>query len=536
MRRLCVALLVLCLATGLAAGCSLPLPGSQAPDTGEPAAEAPATAPPRGAPEQYGGVLVAAISGDPVTLDPAYAVTVLDCRLMALIYNGLVRFDERGQVVPDLAKEWKQSPDGLTFTFTLNRGVRFHNGRELTAADVVYSLERLRDPKTASPRAWLLRDVAEISADGKYGVRIRLKEPFAPLLSLLAMPAAYIVDRNEVERYDDPTVYGLNPVGTGPFRLTGIKPNDAVTFTAFEDYFAGRPFLDGVTFHVMRDGEMAWSAFETGNLHLVDVPSAIAKRCLASDKYRALATVRPDLTVYYVAMNCERPPFDDVRVRQALNYAVDRAAIVKSYLSGQAEPAEGPIPPGVEGRTAQAAPYRCDQAKAKALLKEAGYKDDRTLELLFRGSRNAIVDAIVAALGKVGVKVKAVGLDREGFFRAVSEGDFDLAWLSWTADYPEASDFLWPTFHSANKGDGGNRARFADPQIDALIERAIATADANERLALYREIEVRVMNEAPWIPMYYPTVVTVCQPEVQGWKPYLIPMADKLENVWLKKK
>lgn len=533
MRRLLAVLLTLLLVAGLATGCSLPQ--ILQPDSGEPADDTPAAVTPRGTPDQYGGQLTAAINGDPKTLDPAYAVTLLDCRLMALIYNGLVRFDETGKIVPDLAQSWKQSQDGLTYNFTLNRGVRFQNGRELTAEDVAYSLNRLCDPKTASPRAWLLSDVKEISADSKYVVRIRLNKPFAPLLSLLAMPAAYVVDRTEVERYDDPSVYGLNPVGSGPFRLTEIKPNDAVSFAAFAEYFAGRPLLDGVTFYVMRDSAMAWSAFETGNLHIADVPAAAVSRVLASDGYRAYATVRPDLTVYYVAMNCEKAPFDNVLVRQALNCAVDRAAIVKSYLSGQAEPAAGPIPPGVEGRTAQVNPLVYDLARAKALLAEAGYTADRTLELIFSGSRSSVVDAIVAALGKAGVKAKGVGLDREGFFRAIADGDFDMAWISWTADYPEASDFLWPTFHSANKGDGGNRARFADPQVDALIEQAIATTDQAQRLAMYREIEVRVMEEAPWIPLYYPTVVTVCQPEVQGWKSYLIPMADKMENVWLRK-
>lgn len=534
MRRLCLVLLILCLATGLVAGCSL-LPRAGQPEASAPEDETPVSAPPRGTPEQYGGELVAAINGDPQTLDPAHAVTLLDCRLMALIYNGLVRFDERGQIVADLAKSWTQSKDGLTYTFTLNRGVRFHNGRELTAADVVYSLERLRDPKTASPRAWLLSKIERVSADGKYTVRIKLTEPFAPLLSLLAMPAAYVVDRTEVERYDDPAIYGLNPVGSGPFRLAELRPNDAVMLTAFPDYFAGRPLLDRVTFHVMRDSAMAWSAFETGNLHLADVPPSAVSRCLASDQYRPYAAVRADLSVYYVAMNCERAPFDNVLFRQALNHAVDRSAIVKAYLSGQAEVADGPIPPGVAGSTNQASPFAYDPAKARALLQEAGYRADRTLELIFRGSSNSIVNAIVSALTKVGVKAKAVGLDREGFFRAVADGSFDLAWISWSADYPEASNFLWPTFHSANKGDGGNRARFADPQIDALIEQAIATAGEAERLAMYREVELRIMGEAPWIPLYYPTIVTVCQPEVEGWKPYLIPMSDKLTDVWLRK-
>jgi peptide/nickel transport system substrate-binding protein/oligopeptide transport system substrate-binding protein len=503
-KRLCAILLVIALA--FLPGCTLLdriWPNTDSGDTGDQSGDdTTVVAPPRGTADQYGGIVTAAINGDPVTLDPAYCVTLLDCHLSALIYNGLVRFNERGEVVADLAKSWSLSKDGLTWTFNLRKGVKFQNGNDLTAEDVVYSLERLRDPAVSSPRSWLLTNVKQVVADSATKLRIVLTRPFSPLLSLLAMPNAYIVDRVEVERYGDQRTYGLNPVGSGPFRLEKIVPGESVSFVVNADYFAGRALVDGITFRVMRDGQQTLSAFETGNLQLADVPSGAIKSVLASSRWQALASVRADLTVYYVAINCERELLADVRVRQALNRAVDATAIVKANLPGLAEAATGPIPPGVEGRSEQVSPYPYDQAAATALLREAGFTQSAPFELIYRGSNNAIVNSIVTALGRAGVKVKAVGLDREGFFRAMSEGDYDMAWCSWSADYPEASNFLWPTFHSANKGDAGNRARFGDAQIDALIERAFTTTDSTERASGTARPRARCLaaTTARWFP------------------------------------
>ncbi|MEW6724271.1 MAG: ABC transporter substrate-binding protein [Bacillota bacterium] len=485
---------------------------------------------PRGPAEQYGGVWHGAIGSEPSTLDPAFAVTILDSSITSLLYNGLVRFDSSGAVVGDLAKEWKVSSDGLTYTFYLHQKVKFSNGRELTAADVKYTLERLADPATASPRSWVVSAVTGIETKGKYEVRIKLKEAHAPFLSLLAMPAGYIVDRQSVGR-------GGFPVGSGPFVLTEVVPNERLVFQVNKEYFAGRAFLDGIVYHIVGDSVEQAAMFEAGNLHSIKVSGGYVDRFRANQRYSSLMLSQPSLSVNYICLNTAVAPFNDVRVRQALNYAVDRQLLVDRFLPGQAVVANSPIPPGLLGEVSQATAYLHNINRAKELLREAGYPRGFTVDLIQRSTRNAVTQTIAEMLGKIGVKVRIRTLGKDEFFRAVGpSGDFQMAYLNWLADYPEASNFLWPLFHSANIGDGGNRARLTSQPLDSLIEQALATVDAAARTELYRQVEAKVIEEAPWVFLYHPVEWMVYQPEVRGMVPFLIPMADKMTDVWLAKK
>lgn len=504
----------------------------------------------RGPATQYGGVWQGAINGEPSSLDPAFGVTVLDGELMALVYNGLVRLDDRGEIVEDLAKGWKVSKDGLTYTFTLHRDVRFHSGRVLSADDVVYSFTRVLDPKEGSPRHWVFANIAGATAFRQGGtkpaglkavnavtVQIALEKPDPLFLHRLCMPAAYVVDRKELSRYQDAKAYALRPVGTGPFSLREYTPGDRLHFVANAGYFAGKPYLDGIVYRIAGSTFAAATEFELGNLHALVLPGVLYDRFAMDTRFQPYMVKQQSLHVYYLAMNCEKPPFNDPRVRQAVNYAIDRAKIVNDVIPGRAEVAAGPIPPWVPGHSASATGYAYDPVKARKLIIDAGYPKLFTVTLIQRDAANfQYTRPIQDMLHKIGIKVNIVPVDRTTYFSAVGDkGDFDLAWLSWAADFPDPEAFLLPTFHSTYRGDAGNRARYRNAQVDEVLDRLTVTAGAAERARLVKQAEEIIIADAPWVCMYYPVTWAVHQPEVMNYRLPVIYNGNKMTDVWLKK-
>jgi len=511
----------------------------------------PSGAVPVPAPDRYGGVFRGAWNRNPVTLDPAYVVTILDATACALIYNGLVRFDERGRVVPDLAVALPEvSPDGRTYVFELRRGVTFSNGRELVADDVVYSFRRVLDPATASRRAWVLEalegaeafsrgatgELPGVRAEGSHRVVITLVAPQAHFLSLLAMPAAYVLAREEVERHDDPRDYGFHPVGTGPWILDTWIPGSRLYFRANRDYFEGRPYLDALEFRIIEDPATALAEFRAGNLHLLRLGPAEYGAFLADPRWRDCLVACPDLAVYYLGFNCEKRPFNDPRVRRAINHAIDRIAILEAVLPGRYILANGSVPPGLAGHDAGLEGYAYDPDLARRLLAEAGYPRGFRMEILQTPSPGSLqlTEPIQRMLAAVGIRARLVQLETSAFFATIGDGgNPDSFLVSWWADYPEAENFLYPMFHSRNRGAGGNRARFADPEVDRLLDLARYTLDAGKREALYREVERRVFAQTPWVPLYFPVNYLVHQPWVGGYVPCPVPNAQKMTGVWL---
>ncbi|MDQ7794705.1 MAG: ABC transporter substrate-binding protein [bacterium] len=497
------------------------------------------------------GVWRGCLNRNPVTLDPAYVVTLLDSSICALLYNGLVRFDESGRVVPDLARTMPDvSADGLTYTFELRRGVRFHNGRELTAEDVVYSFRRILDPATISRRSWVFEavegavafnrdertDLPGVRAEGSHRVVITLAWPLAHFLSLLAMPAGYVVDRNEVERHTDPRDYGFHPVGTGPWVLESWVPGAYLRLRANPDYFEGRPHLDALDYRIIEDGATAVAEFRAGNLHLLrlgPVEHAVFQR---DPRWEGFLVGAPDLAVYYLALNCEKEPFDNVLVRQAVNHAIDRQAILEAVLPGRYVLANGSIPPGLDGHDPHLEGYRYDPALARRLLAAAGYPRGFRMEIVQTSSPGVlqITEPIQRMLAEVGVEARLVQLESGAFFATIGDqGNPDCFFVSWWADIPDAENFLYPLFHSRNRGGGGNRARFSDPAVDAILDRARLTLGAAERSELYRDAQRLVFSQAPWVPLYFPINYLACRPEVGGFVACSIANAQKMTGVWL---
>lgn len=499
---------------------------------------------------RYGGVWMGSIENDPNTLDPAYSVIGVDGELIALLYDGLIGFDNEGRAVPSLAHSWDVSDDNLTYTFFLVEDAYFHNGNHFTAADVKYSFERVLSPQTASPRDWVLdriagakqflageaSEVEGIRVIDDYTVEITLEEPFSPFLTMLGMPAAHIVDRRAVEQYEDPQAeYAFNPIGTGPYILESYNPGDRIAFKANENYHAGRPYLDGVVYRVINDSATRIAEFEAGTLHSTSLTSNVLSRFQRDERYRDFIHTQNNFYLYFIGLNATRPPFDDVRVRQAVSWAVDRELLADTVVKDTRVVASGPIPPGLDGFRPELQGYGYDPDKARALLAEAGYADGLTFEVHMSNSdvNVQLFEPIQQMMAQAGINMEIVLRDFSSMLQDTVDNAIDAFYASWLADYPDAENFLYPLFHSDNFGSGGNRTSFSHPQVDQLIELAQSEADRDARVALYYEAEDLILEQAPRVFLFYGQAWAVHRPEVRGYRMHRIFNANKMLDVWL---
>lgn len=498
----------------------------------------------------YGGTWMGSIENDPNTLDPAYGVIGVDGTLIALLYDGLIGFDDEGRAVAGLAHSWHISDDNLTYTFHLVDNAYFHNGNHFTAEDVKYSFERILHPDVASPRDWVLDriagasafisgdadEVAGIRVVDDYTVEITLAEPFAPFLTMLGMPAAHIVDRRAVEQYDDPEVeYAFNPVGTGPYVLEDYNPGDRISFAANENYHAGRPYLDGIVYRVINDSATRIAEFEAGTLHSTGLSADNLPRFQRDDRYRDFIHTQNNFYLYFIGLNATRPPFDDPLVRQAVSWAVDRELLADTVVKDTRVVATGPIPPGLDGYRPDLTGYGYDPDKARALLAEAGYPDGLSFEVHMSNSdiNVQLFEPIQQMMAAAGIDMQIVLRDFSSMLQDTVDNAIDAFYASWLADYPDAENFLYPLFHSANFGSGGNRTSFSHPEVDRLIEAAQSEGERDARIGLYHQAEDLILQQAPRTFLFYGQAWAVHRPEVKGYRMHRIFNADKMLDVWL---
>jgi len=334
--------------------------------------------------------------GDANNLDPQQYQTLAELQILGSVFEGLVAYDQKTlQPVPSLAEKWDVSADGLKYTFHLRQGVKFHNGRVMTADDVKYSFDRLSDPKVATTYATSLilgsvagyADASAGKAQGVSGVKvvdpqtveINLTAPNSALLPALTLIPASVIPKEAVE--DTSKKFTENPVGTGPFKVTEWKRQEQVTLAANPDYWGGKPKIDKVIQRVITEKSSQMVEFAAGNLDFVIVPPSDVARIKGDASLKDRVQDQSILSIFWLPINLNQPPLDNVKVRQALNYAVDREALVKSVLQGQAVVANGPIPPGLSAYDPNYKPYTYDIDKAKQLLTEAGFPNGVDIEI-----------------------------------------------------------------------------------------------------------------------------------------------------------
>lgn len=479
----------------------------------------------------------ALLDQDLSTMDPQVEMALALYGVARNIYSTLLRLGYDGDlnVNPDLAESWDISDDGLTYTFHLRQGVKFHTGQELTADDVKFTFERLYDPTLASPASMFgtfivgvqdklegkASDVPGIQVIDKYTIQFTLTQPYGAFLAELVTPALGILCKEEVEKWG--ADYGVHPSGTGPFKLKDWIRGEKIVLEANKDYYDGPPALDGVEIYVIEDEATGILKFENGELDAYDVPTAELDRLSSDPKWKDQILRIPALDTYYFQLNNFSPPLDDVRVREAIAHAIDRQAILdKIVKTGQM--AYTVLPPGMPCYNPDINHFDYDPARSKELLKEAGLEDGFTLKVLQRtqGDTTAdIIDAIVAQLAEVGITAEQEVVERSAFWDIVYKGQTDSYYLSWWADFADPHNFFSYIWRSQPETEE-SKNMYVNPTVDALIDQAATTTDMDERCELYHQIEqIGIEQDVQRVWLWHMETLRIKQPWVKNY--YLSP-------------
>lgn len=465
-------------------------------------------------------------SYDPRSLDPALSTDVPTGEMVTLAYDGLTRFDVNGRLQPALADRWTTDARGLRYVFHLRSGVRFADGTPVTAAAVRTSFLRVLDPKSTGGRAWPLLpisgaraysagtapDVSGIELLGDSAVALTLDQPLAVFPKFLAMPVASLVAPRAGGR-------DVTTIGTGPWTFVSWAHDDALRFARNPRYWDGPALAESLVVRIIPDQLVRAAELEAGRLDVVEVP--FGETAAWRSRHAPWLQEKPALRDVYIALNNRRGPLREVRVRQAINYAVNVPQILTAVYGGRGIRARGAIPPSLGGGDTTREAYAYDPARAKQLLAAAGFGGGMTLEL-WRAADNEtlgrVAQAVQSDLEQVGVRVTIVARDASSQRAAARAGNADMAILDWWADYPDGDNFLYPLFSSTSFGAGGNYAFYSDPTTDSLLALARRTQDDAARERLYRTIDERVYRAAPWLYLWFPVDLWAESPRITGWE------------------
>ena len=488
------------------------------------------------APEPTGQIIVAQ-GGDPNTLDPKYLKDNTTQNVLRLMFDSLYHRDNNMQIVPWLATSY-ENPDELTWRFHLRQGVKFHNGNDFRANDVKFTLGRLvEDDSQFSTRKYV--DRVEVVDD--YTVDIITQDPYAAFMTRVVL--WHMTDE---EYFNEVGAEGFasKPVGTGPFTFVEWVKDERVVFEANRDYWGGSPKIKTVIFSPIPEDATRIAALETGDVDIIDnVPPEYVDQAPEGVE---VVTV-PGTRAYFLAMNVNEEPFDDVRVRQAMNYAIDVESIIENVLNGLARRLDNPLLPEAFGYIATPV-YSYDPDKAKSLLAEAGYPDGFEMKLDARPSYKEMAEVLVGQLSALGIKVNVV-LTEGAAFTALYEPGFTQTYLgSWGNSEADADGMLSKQFYSDRyscnllgaEGETGygDLARgcyysgYANAEVDAAIVAGSRDVDPENRKEYYATAVKIIVEEAPWLFLYNPVSIFGQRDRVQGW----VPRSDALiilDEAWV---
>ncbi|MDO1446079.1 ABC transporter substrate-binding protein [Rhodocytophaga aerolata] len=494
------------------------------------------------------------------SLDPAFARNQANIWAANQIYNGLFELDHHLNVVPCLVDTWNASEDNKTYTFHIRKGIHFHDsevfpdgkGRELKAEDFVYSFKRILDPATSSTGAWIFNDKILKNVDGSvsdtsfkavddYTLKIYLNKPFPPILQILSMPYTYVVPKEAVEKYGKD--FRTKPVGTGPFTFKQWTENESLTLLRNNNYWRkdasgnNLPYLDAVQVSFISDKNQAFRTFEQGKLDFVSgIEEASRDLVLNRDgsvkkefaaKYQVSKV--PYLNTEYLGFQMDpslykdkKHPFLDRRVRQAMNYAINKVELVGFLRNKLGIPGvSGMVPvvlPSFDSTKVKGYTYNLE--KAQQLLKEAGYPQGKgfpEVTLNSNNLHNELCEYLQKQWSSLGINVKIDINNNSTHQELVDNGRVHLFRASWLGDYPDAENYL-SMFYSKNMSPAGpNKTRFKNEKFDELFEKAqVVDNDPFDRYEMYNLMDQIVMTEAPVIVLYYDEVLRMAQPNVTG--------------------
>lgn len=488
-----------------------------------------------------GGDIIVTYQNDVATLDPAIGYDWQNWSMIKSLFDGLMDYKPgTTELELDLAQGYELSDDGKTYTFRLREGVKFHNGREMKANDVKYSLERTADPQTQSPGAGFFSpilgydavsagDTTElegVTVVDDYTVAIELNAPNATFLHVMGLNFASIVPKEAVEEHGED--FGKNPVGTGAYELADWTLGRHLVFEKNEDYYKeGVPYIDTITFEVGQEPMVALQRLERDEVDIAGdgIPPAKFLQFKNDPRFEGLMVVGDQLHTGYLTLNVSMPPLDDLKVRQAINMAINKDRIVR-IINGRATPANQPLPPAMPGYDKDYGGYAFDPEEAKALLKEAGYENGFETELFVMNTdpQPRIAQAMQQDLSNIGITAEIRSLAQANVIEAGGVQDqAPMIWsggMAWIADFPDPANFWGPILGCEGAVSGGwNWAWYCNEELDALGDQAdamVAEDQQEERAALWGKVFTDAMADAPWVPIFNEQRFTVRSQRMAG--------------------
>lgn len=481
----------------------------------------------------------------PITLDPATAAEASSAMYIFQLFSGLVRLDDKLQVAPDIAESWDKSTDGKTFTFHLRRDVKFHDGKQVKASDFKYSWERALSPATRSLTAGTYLNDIVGAADvltGKttqlsgvrvvddYTIEVTIDAPKAYFLDKMAYPTAFVVDKANVQSGSS---WWQHPNGTGPFKLKQWQKDQLLVMERNDNYYGDKVRVSEVVFQLFSGNPL--QLYQGGT---IDVSSVAADYMgLVTDPSNPISrelNIYPELSLFYLGFNASAPPFDDVNVRQAFSYAVDKERLITLAAKGVVSTAYGILPPGIPGYNASLEGLRFDPQKAKDLIAASKYGDVSRLPPVvlttsgWGGGISGLLGGVIEEWRRnLGVEVTVRQLEPEVYLYVLKQEKNELFDLGWIADYPDPQDFLDVLFRTGAQNNSGG---YSNPQLDSLLDKASTEQDPNTRLNMYQEAEQIVVQDAALLPLFFGRSYVVVKPYVKGYalSPLGYPLLNKV--------
>lgn len=460
--------------------------------------------------------LIVLTGSDASTFDPHFCTDSATEIFNKNMYNNLVRFTSDMELIPDLADSWEISEDQLTWTFKLKEGVEFHDGTPFNAEAVKVSFERVLNPDVGSPRRSVLVIIDKVEVVDEYRVSITTSTPAGSLLQQLAHPVAAIISPTALDTHGEKI--SDYPTGTGPFKFVEWKIGEEIIMESNEDYFNGAPKIGKLIFRVVPEDSTRSLLLESGQadvamrLPVTELQRLESKDSIEVDKSDTVMTM-------YIAINNNKGPLKDARIRQALNYATDKNIIIDHILEGMGTLSDSPISPSTWGYNSIGA-YEHDVEKAKQLLTEAGYPDGIDLEIWTPIGRylmdTQVTENLQAQWADAGMNVSIRQWEFQALMEEVKKGEFDMVLLGWSPSTGDADQGLYPVFHSTQWPPASNRAHYANDTVDKLLEDAKIETDSAKRLQLYKEAEQIIMDEAAWVFLYYPKQAVSYSSDISG--------------------
>ena len=489
---------------------------------------------------------------DPPTLDPHLTTDATSAQIIVEVFGGLVTIDSKLNVVPDLAESWDVSPDGRVYTFRIRPDATFHNDKPVTAEDVRWSLERATDPLTEAPnvdqylgdivgvKTKIEGDSLEISGVrviNENTIEITIDESKSFFLAKMTYPTAFVLDRENIEA--NPKNWFREPNGTGPFKMTEYKVGETLVLSRHEGYHLGSAKLAEV--EMILSGGTSMLMYENDEIDIAGVGLADLDRLLdpTHNLNDQLLRAAPSFSVQYIGLNVNEPPLDDINVRKALNLAIDKNEIATIVLGDQVVPAKGILPPGFPGFSTSVSGYAFDPERAKQLLLDSKYGGDLDnmppITITTPGSFGANVsldmEVVLAMWEKnLGIRTEFQQTEFATFLKDLNKRRFQMFDIGWIADYPDPENFLDILFYSDSSN---NHTNYNNPAVDALLEQARVESDETLRFSIYNEVEQTILDDAPWIPLWYSGErYLLVKPNVHDFlqTPLIIP---KLRHVYM---